>query len=201
MSGPLVSLVLATHNAHKVTELRQILGAQLDGIDLMVYDGPEPVEDGDSFEANALIKARAASAHTGFAAIADDSGIAVATLGGAPGITSARYAGTRDDADNVRLLLANLQGADDRSAEFLCAAALVLPDGRETVELSRWSGSVLLEPVGDGGFGYDPVFMPVGYGVSAAELHPDEKNMISHRARAFEALMPTVRQLLLGQPT
>ena len=201
MSGPLVSLVLATHNAHKVTELRQILGAQLDGIDLMVYDGPEPVEDGDSFEANALIKARAASAHTGFAAIADDSGIAVATLGGAPGITSARYAGTRDDADNVRLLLANLQGADDRSAEFLCAAALVLPDGRETVELSRWSGSVLLEPVGDGGFGYDPVFMPVGYGVSAAELHPDEKNMISHRARAFEALMPTVRRLLLGQST
>ena len=74
MSGPLVSLVLATHNAHKVTELRQILGAQLDGIDLMVYDGPEPVEDGDSFEANALIKARAASAHTGFAAIADDAG-------------------------------------------------------------------------------------------------------------------------------
>ena len=201
MSGPLVSLVLATHNAHKVTELRQILGAQLDGIDLMIYDGPEPVEDGDSFEANALIKARAASAHTGFAAIADDSGIAVATLGGAPGINSARYAGTRDDADNVRLLLTNLQGADDRSAEFLCAAALVLPDGRETVELSRWSGSVLLEPVGDGGFGYDPVFMPVGYGISAAELHPDEKNMISHRARAFEALMPTVRRLLLGQPT
>ena len=201
MSGPLVSLVLATHNAHKVTELRQILGAQFDGIDLMIYDGPEPVEDGDSFEANALIKARAASAHTGFAAIADDSGIAVATLGGAPGINSARYAGTRDDADNVRLLLTNLQGADDRSAEFLCAAALVLPDGRETVELSRWPGSVLLEPVGDGGFGYDPVFMPVGYGVSAAELHPDEKNMISHRARAFEALMPTVRQLLLGRPT
>ena len=168
MSGPLVSLVLATHNAHKVTELRQILGAQLDGIDLMVYDGPEPVEDGDSFEANALIKARAASAHTGFAAIADDSGIAVATLGGAPGINSARYAGTRDDADNVRLLLTNLRGADDRSAEFLCAAALVLPDGRESVELSRWPGSVLLEPVGNGGFGYDPVFMPAGYGVSAA---------------------------------
>lgn len=201
MSGPLVSLVLATHNAHKVIELRQILGAQLDGIDLMVYDGPEPVEDGDSFEANALIKARAASVHTGFAAIADDSGIAVAALGGAPGINSARYAGTRDDADNVRLLLTNLQGADDRSAEFLCAAALVLPDGRETVELSRWPGSVLLEPVGDGGFGYDPVFMPVGYGVSAAELHPDEKNAISHRWRAFEALMPTVRELLLGRHT
>lgn len=201
MTGALVPLVLATHNAHKVTELRRILGAQLDGIDLVAYEGPEPVEDGDTFEANALIKARAASAHTGFAAIADDSGIAVATLGGAPGIHSARYAGTRDDADNVRLLVTNLHGADDRSAEFLCAAALVLPDGREAVELGRWAGTVLFEPVGAGGFGYDPVFMPAGFSVSAAELHPDEKNAISHRGRAFDALMPIVRQLLLGQHT
>jgi XTP/dITP diphosphohydrolase len=201
MTAARVPLVLATHNAHKVTELRHILGAQLDGIDLVVYDGPEPVEDGDSFEANALIKARAASAYTGFAAIADDSGITVATLGGAPGIHSARYAGTRDDADNVRLLVTNLQGAHDRSAEFLCAAALVLPDGRETVELGRWPGSVLLEPVGGGGFGYDPVFKPAGYSVSAAELHPDEKNAISHRGRAFTALMPIVRGFLLGQHT
>ncbi len=201
MTGALVPLVLATHNAHKVTELRRILGAQLDGIDLVAYEGPEPVEDGDTFEANALIKARAASAHTGFAAIADDSGIAVATLGGAPGIHSARYAGTRDDADNVRLLVTNLQGADDRGAEFLCAAALVLPDGREAVELGRWAGTVLFEPVGGGGFGYDPVFMPAGFSVSAAELHPDEKNAISHRGRAFDALMPIVRELLLGQHT
>ena len=201
MTGALVPLVLATHNAHKVTELRRILGAQLDGIDLVAYEGPEPLEDGDTFEANALIKARAASAHTGFAAIADDSGIAVATLGGAPGIHSARYAGTRDDADNVRLLVTNLHGADDRSAEFLCAAALVLPDGHEVVELGRWAGTVLFEPVGAGGFGYDPVFMPAGFSVSAAELHPDEKNAISHRGRAFDALMPIVRQLLLGQHT
>lgn len=201
MTGALVPLVLATHNAHKVTELRRILGAQLDGIDLVAYEGPEPLEDGDTFEANALIKARAASAHTGFAAIADDSGIAVATLGGAPGIHSARYAGTRDDADNVRLLVTNLHGADDRSAEFLCAAALVLPDGHEVVELGRWAGTVLFEPVGAGGFGYDPVFMPAGFSVSAAELHPDEKNAISHRGRAFDALMPIVRELLLGQHT
>ncbi len=201
MTGALVPLVLATHNAHKVTELRRILGAQLDGIDLMAYEGPEPVEDGDTFEANALIKARAACAHTGFAAIADDSGIAVATLGGAPGIHSARYAGTRDDEDNVRLLVTNLQGADDRSAEFLCAAALVLPDGREAAELGRWAGTVLFEPVGGGGFGYDPVFMPAGFSVSAAELHPDEKNAISHRGQAFDALMPIVRELLLGQHT
>ena len=201
MTGALVPLVLATHNAHKVEELRQILGARLDGLDLLAYDGPEPVEDGDSFEANALIKARAASAHTGFAAIADDSGITVAALGGAPGIHSARYAGSRDDADNVRLLVTNLQGADDRSAEFVCAAALVLPDGRETVVLGRWPGAVLLEPIGGGGFGYDPVFRPTEYSVSVAELHPDEKNSVSHRRRAFEALIPIVRELLLGQPT
>jgi len=201
MTGALVPLVLATHNAHKVEELRQILGARLDGLDLLAYDGPEPVEDGDSFEANALIKARAASAHTGFAAIADDSGITVAALGGAPGIHSARYAGSRDDADNVRLLVTNLQGADDRSAEFVCAAALVLPDGRETVVLGRWPGAVLLEPIGGGGFGYDPVFRPTEYSVSVAELQPDEKNSVSHRRRAFEALIPIVRELLLGQPT
>ena len=196
MTVKLVPLVLATHNAHKVTELRRILGARLDGFDLLAYDGPEPVEDGETFEANALIKARAASAHTGFAAIADDSGIAVAALGGAPGIHSARYAGSRDDADNVRLLVTNLHGVTDRSAEFLCAAALALPDGREVVELRRWPGTVLLEPIGGGGFGYDPVFTPTGYSLSAAELHPDEKDAVSHRRLAFEALMPTVRELL-----
>lgn len=192
-----VKLVLATHNAHKVTELRRILGAQLDGIELVAYDGPEPVEDGATFEENALIKARAASAHTGLAAIADDSGITVAALGGEPGINSARYAGTRNDADNVRLLVANLAAEHDRAAEFVCAAALVLPSAAERVVLGRWPGTVLLEPVGGGGFGYDPVFKPTGYNVSAAELHPDEKNAISHRGRAFEAIMPIVRELLL----
>ncbi|HPZ35521.1 MAG TPA: non-canonical purine NTP pyrophosphatase, partial [Microbacteriaceae bacterium] len=101
----MIRVVLATHNAHKVTELRTILGPALEGIELVAYDGPEPVEDGETFEENALIKARAASAHTGLPALADDSGICVDALGGAPGIHSARYAGTRDDADNVALLL------------------------------------------------------------------------------------------------
>lgn len=198
MNARPMPLVLATHNAHKVTELRRILGGLLDGIDLLAYGGPEPVEDGESFEANALIKARAASKHTGFAAIADDSGIAVAALNGAPGIHSARYAGNRDDTDNVRLLLKNLLGSKDRSAEFLCAAALVLPDGRECVNLGRWPGSVLLEPTGDGGFGYDPVFMPAGYTVSAAQLSPDKKDSLSHRSLAFATLMPMARELLIG---
>ncbi len=190
-----MQLVLATHNAHKVIELRRILGASLDGIDLIGYDGPEPVEDGDSFEANALIKARAASAYTGLAAIADDSGISVEALGGAPGIHSARYAGSRVDADNVALLIANLVGTSDRSAAFVCAAAFV-NGATEFVERRDWYGTVLEAPVGSGGFGYDPVFKPAGLSVSAAELRPDEKNALSHRALAFAALMPRVREAL-----
>lgn len=191
-----VKLVLATHNAHKVEELRRILGPQLDGIELVAYDGPEPVEDGDTFEANALIKARAAAAHTGLPAIADDSGISANALGGAPGIFSARYAGNRDDAENLQLLLTNLEGVDDRAAQFVCAAAFVDGDF-EHVELGVWAGSVLRAAAGVGGFGYDPIFKPDEVEVSAAELTADEKNAISHRARAFGQIMPTVRSRLL----
>jgi XTP/dITP diphosphohydrolase len=191
-----VQLVLATHNAHKVDELRRILGAQLEGIELIGFDGPEPVEDGATFGENALIKARAAAKYTGLAAIADDSGISVGALGGAPGIHSARYAGNRDDRENLELLLANLAGQADRSAQFTCAAALVVGDF-EHVEVGVWLGSVLLEPAGAGGFGYDPVFRPDGLDVSAAELTADEKNAVSHRARAFGQIMPVVRQRLL----
>jgi XTP/dITP diphosphohydrolase len=191
------TLVLATHNQHKVGELRRILGAQLEGIELVGYDGPEPVEDGDTFEANALIKARAAASHTGLPAIADDSGICVAALGGDPGIRSARYAGTRDDADNYRLLLENLGDSADRAAEFMCAAAFV--DGEtEFAVLGVWPGTILPAPVGTGGFGYDPIFRPDGLDVASAELTPDEKNAISHRSRAFGALIPRVRAQLLG---
>jgi len=204
-------LVLATHSAHKVEELRRILGPLLDGIELIGYDGPEPVEDGDTFEANALIKARAAALHTGLPSIADDSGISVDALGGAPGINSARYAGTRDDTDNLQLLLKNLGANPNRAAHFSCAAALVVPppvgsagpDGpapasREFVELGIWPGTILEEPAGRNGFGYDPIFMPDDADVSSAELTPDQKNAISHRAMAFRALMPAVRRELLG---
>lgn len=189
-------LVLATHNAHKVEELRRILGPQLDGLELVAYDGPEPVEDGETFAENALIKARAAAIHTGLPAIADDSGITVAALGGAPGIHSARYAGTRVDADNVALLLENLRGHDDRSAAFVCAAAFVHGE-TEHVVLGEWPGTVLEAPVGENGFGYDPVFSPEGMEIASAELTPDEKNAISHRAMAFAGLMPIVRSTLL----
>jgi XTP/dITP diphosphohydrolase len=187
VSSELRRVVLATHNAHKVEELRRILGPRLGEIELVAYDGPEPVEDGDTFEANALIKARAAFEYLGIPAIADDSGISVAALGGAPGIHSARYAGTRHDGDNVRLLLERMTGIDDRAATFTCAAAFVA-DGVEHVELGIWPGTVLREPAGVGGFGYDPVFRPDGFTVSAAELTADEKNAISHRAMAFAKL-------------
>ena len=209
-----MKLVLATHNPHKVEELRRILGDALDGIELVGYDGPEPVEDGDSFEANALIKARAASAFTGLPAIADDSGISVDALGGSPGIHSARYAGGRDDAANVELVLANLGDEANRAAQFTCAAALVVPpavgaigpDGAadqggalEFVEVGIWHGSVLHEPAGPNGFGYDPIFQPAGMSVSSAVLRSEEKNAVSHRALAFTAIMPTVRAQLLGK--
>jgi XTP/dITP diphosphohydrolase len=192
----IVALVLATRNAHKVEELRRILGPDLDGIDLLAYEGPEPVENGGTFEANALIKARAAAAYSGQAAIADDSGIVVDALGGAPGIHSARYAGTRDDADNVALLLSNLGAESNRAALFVCAAALVLPNGAEFVQRGEWHGTILERPSGGGGFGYDPIFAPDGLGVSAAELTAEHKNAISHRALAFRALMPIVRSEL-----
>ena len=206
----MVQVVLATHNAHKVDELRRILGSAIEGVELVAYEGPEPVEDGDTFEANALIKARAAAEFTGLPAIADDSGISVDALDGAPGIHSARYAGTRDDGDNLRLLLANLAGRTDRAARFVCAAALVVPppvgavgpDGpesaavsQEVVELATWPGDVLTEAAGAGGFGYDPIFRPAGGSRSAAELTQREKDESSHRSQAFRALAHRIAEL------
>ncbi len=201
----MIALDLATHNAHKVEELRRILGTRLDGIDLVAYDGPEPVEDGTTFEENALIKARAAALHTGHAALADDSGISVDILGGSPGIFSARWAGpARDSRENLELLLWQLADVPDehRGARFTCAAALVVPTADGLVErtaLGAWEGSVLREVAGEGGFGYDPIFRPANGGASAAALSADEKNRVSHRALAFDAIMPVVRHELLGE--
>lgn len=180
-------IVLATGNAHKVAELRAILEPLLSGVELLPYGGPSPVEDGSTFLENALIKARAANAATGLPALADDSGIAVAALDGAPGIHSARFAGTGRDEDNRALLLQRLAGETDRRADFVCAAVLVDGDTRfESVV--EWPGEVLEEAAGEGGFGYDPLFVPEGEQRSAAELSAEEKNAISHRGQAFRAL-------------
>ena len=195
----MTTVVLATHNAHKVQELSRILGPQLGDIELVAYDGPEPVEDGLTFAANALIKARAAAAHTGLPALADDSGICVDVLGGSPGIFSARWGGPARDSDaNLELLLWQLSDVADghRQAQFACAAALALPDGTERVEESRWPGRILRERAGAQGFGYDPIFHPDGSPVSAAEMSADEKNAVSHRTQAFSALLPQVLALL-----
>lgn len=194
-------VVLASHNAHKLQELRRLMEPLVPGIELIGYDGPEPVENGVTFAENALIKARAAAAHTGLPAIADDSGISVDVLGGCPGIFSARWGGpARSDTANVDLLLWQLSDLADehRSAAFVCAAALALPSGEEAVQLGNWPGSVLRAPAGDGGFGYDPVFRPEGETRSAAELTPAEKDAASHRTRAFTALVPEILSRVMG---
>lgn len=201
MSTP--RLVLATHNAHKVAELREIL-AGVPGVPGVAAEeivgagdvaAPEPVEDGVTFAENALIKAHALVAHTGIAAVADDSGLAVDVLGGAPGIFSARWAGRHgDDRANLELLLAQLGDVPEehRSAAFVCAAALVTPGGHEHVEIGRLRGTLLTAPRGTGGFGYDPILRPEGETRSCAELTPAEKNAISHRGQAFRALAPHI---------
>ncbi|MCS5715131.1 RdgB/HAM1 family non-canonical purine NTP pyrophosphatase [Herbiconiux sp. CPCC 205716] len=193
----MMRVVLATHNAHKVQEFQNILGQALPELEIVAYDGPEPVEDGVTFAENALIKARTAAEHTGLPALADDSGICVDVLQGAPGIFSARWAGHgKGDRANLELLLDQLSDVRDehRAASFACHIAVVVPEtGFEQVVSGRWPGRLAREAAGVGGFGYDPIFLPEGLEVSAAELTADEKNAVSHRARAFEAAIPVLR--------
>lgn len=211
-SVPAPRLVLATHNQGKLKELRDLLRGQVPGLDVdtQVVDagavgGPDVVEDGVTFAENALKKARAVAEATGLPAIADDSGLAVEVLGGAPGIFSARWAGRHgDDRANLELLLAQLGDVRDehRQAAFVCAAALAVPgEGGtryETVELGEMPGTLLHEPRGEGGFGYDPILLPEGLSVSVAELSREQKNEISHRGHAFRALLPAIVEVLRG---
>ncbi|WP_298741615.1 RdgB/HAM1 family non-canonical purine NTP pyrophosphatase [uncultured Microbacterium sp.] len=192
-------IVLATHNPHKVEEFGAIVAATRPDLEVIGYDGPEPVEDGVTFADNALIKARAAAAHTGLPALADDSGICVDVLGGAPGVFSAYWAGHKKDAvANLELLLDQLADIADphRTARFVSTIALVTPGGDEHVVEGLWPGRLARRPSGDGGFGYDPIFLPDGQGGrSAADLSAEEKNAASHRARAFVALAPLLADL------
>lgn len=182
-------VVLATHNQGKVEELRAILQAQVPGLELVGYDGPSPVEDGLSFLENAMIKAKAAYEHTGLPSIADDSGVAVEVLGGSPGIFTAIWSGTRDNAANRQLLLAQLAdiAPEHRAAAFICTLALVGPNG-EASFTGIWSGKIATEERGTNGHGYDPVFIPEGFELTAAELEPEIKNAYSHRAQALAQL-------------
>ncbi|OZB84819.1 MAG: non-canonical purine NTP pyrophosphatase, RdgB/HAM1 family [Microbacterium sp. 14-71-5] len=194
-------IVLATHNAHKIAEFGQIVAATRPDLEVVGYDGPEPVEDGVTFEENALIKARAAASHTGLAALADDSGIAVDVLGGSPGVFSAYWAGQKkDDVANRELLLDQLRDIAEphRAAHYVSVIALVLPDGREWTVRGEWPGRLAHAAVGDGGFGYDPVFLPdgqTGAERTVGEFTAEEKQAQSHRARAFVALVPLLAEL------
>ena len=201
---PARTVVLATHNAHKVTEFQALIAQTRPDITVLAYDGPEPVEDGVSFAENALIKARAAAAHTGLPAFADDSGICVDVLGGAPGIFSAYWAGhAKDAAANIDLLLDQLSDIDDpnRTAQFVSTIALVVPGDApdERVVEARWPGRLARAVSGAGGFGYDPIFVPDGQPQGAqrtvGEWSAAEKNEESHRARAFRALAPLLADL------
>ncbi|GAA0651125.1 RdgB/HAM1 family non-canonical purine NTP pyrophosphatase [Streptomyces thermospinosisporus] len=196
-------LILATRNAGKITELRAILAEAGLTHELVGADAypeiPDVKETGVTFAENALLKARALARATGLPAVADDSGLCVDVLGGAPGIFSARWAGRHgDDKANLDLLLAQLADVPDehRGAHFACAAALVLPDGTERVVEGQLRGTLRREPAGSNGFGYDPILQPEGETRTCAELTPEEKNAISHRGKAFRALAPVVRELL-----
>jgi XTP/dITP diphosphohydrolase len=201
-------LVLATRNRHKVAELGRILDGTPIGDDLQLVgldeypDLADVAETGTTFAANALLKAHAVAGATGLPAIADDSGLSVAVLGGAPGVFSARWAGRHGDDDaNLELLLAQLADVPDaaRVAWFSCAAALALPGGAEHVELGRLDGVLIRQRRGAGGFGYDPIFVPEGEVRTTAELSATEKDAISHRGRALRALAARLPELLAGR--
>ncbi len=200
---PMTRIVLATRNAGKITELRAILAEAGLAHGLVGAEEfpevPDVKETGVTFAENALLKAHALARATGLPAVADDSGLCVDVLNGAPGIFSARWAGRHgDDRANLDLLLAQLSdiAEEHRGAHFACAAALALPDGTERVVEGRLEGTLRVAPAGSGGFGYDPILQPLGETRTCAELTADEKNAISHRGKAFRALAPVVRDLL-----
>ena len=189
-------MVLATRNDAKLRELARILGDRVRLAGLEDFPGaPDVPETGATFEENALLKARAIAAHTGLAAVADDSGQSVDALNGMPGVLSARWAGGHgDDRANLDLVLAQIADVPDarRGACFVCAAALVAPGGRERVVTGTVEGRLIRAPRGRGGFGYDPIFLPDGFDLTTAEMTPEAKDAISHRGRAFRALAPFI---------
>ena len=196
-------LLVASRNAKKLAELRRVLDAAgLSGLTLLSLTDVPPFEEapetGATFEENALAKARDAYAATGIPAVADDSGLAVDALNGMPGVLSARWSGAHgNDVANLELLLGQLRDVPDerRGAAFVSACALVSGAG-ETVVRGEWTGAIAREPRGEGGFGYDPIFVPDGSGRSAAELTPAEKDAASHRGRALALLVPALRTLI-----
>ncbi|MGB6455397.1 MAG: RdgB/HAM1 family non-canonical purine NTP pyrophosphatase [Streptosporangiaceae bacterium] len=200
---PVARLVLATANPGKLAELARILADDHADVALAsraeFAGAPEVAETGATFAENALLKARAMTEFTGLPAVADDSGLCVDALGGMPGVLSARWSGRHgDDEANLRLVLAQVADVPDerRGAQFVCAAALVLPAGGEHVTEGVVTGRLIRQPRGQHGFGYDPIFVADGYDITTAEMAPAAKDKISHRGRALRALAPVIRRSL-----
>ena len=200
-------IVLATRNAKKLAELDRLLSSA--GLDVQILgsdafkDLPEIDETGQTFAENALIKAREVCQHTSLPVIADDSGLCVDALDGSPGVFSARWAGeSANDENNLDLVLEQIVDVPDgqRGAYFACAAALVMPDGREFLVSGQVNGQLLRQRSGTGGFGYDPIFVPDGYSVTTAQMSAQEKDAISHRGQAMRELVPLLVQAL-GDPS
>ena len=188
-----MEIVLATRNKGKIRELERIFASNLPGVKLLGTDAfpdlADVAETEDTFEGNALLKARAVSHFTNLPAIADDSGLAVDHLGGAPGIFSARYSGVHgDDQANLNKVLHEMDGVSNRKAQFVCAAAFVAPRGYEMVLRAEMVGNLIDAPRGEKGFGYDPIFIPIGFNQTTGEMDPELKDSISHRGKAMREL-------------
>ena len=196
-----MKLVLATRNKGKIVELQRIIAEVMPEVELIGTDSFPNLDDveetEDSFIGNALLKAHAVAKVTGLPAIADDSGLSVNALNGAPGIFSARYAGTHgDDLANLNKVLRDMAQVLDRSASFHCAAAFAKPDGFELFVEEKLLGRLTTTPIGESGFGYDPIFIPYGFEITTAQMDPALKDQISHRGMAFRALVPKVLNAL-----
>lgn len=193
-----MKVLLGTGNPAKLAEILAILGA-IPGVEWVSASDlglPEPKEEGKTLEENAIIKAVTYAKRAGLPALAEDTGLEVEALGGAPGVLSSRFAGREKDyAANNRKLLELLEGAENRRARFRTVAVLALPDGRFWTSEGVLEGEIAREPRGSGGFGYDPLFIPKGDTRTLAELSPEEKNAISHRRKALEGLKPLLRVL------
>jgi len=199
-----MQFVLATRNAHKAEELKRILEELNLDCELLTVadfpDAPEVEETESTFEGNALLKARALVKFTGLAAIADDSGLCVDALDGNPGVLSARWSGASENVDqaNLELVLEQIKDVptESRGAKFVCAAVAVFPDGKELVAIGEMQGTLLTVPIGENGFGYDPIFVPTGYDVTTAQMPGNEKDAISHRGKALNQLAHQISEVI-----
>jgi XTP/dITP diphosphohydrolase len=200
------TIALATQNKGKISEFERLLAGYASDIQVLGLsdfpDMPDVEETGSTFVENSLLKARAVSAFTGLPALADDSGLCVDVLDGAPGIYSARYSGVHgDDAANIRRILSELENQENRSAHFICVVAMTFPseDPRSKIEIiqeGKLLGSIVRQPRGEAGFGYDPIFLPDGYELTLGEFGAGEKDRISHRGKALRAIAPQISTLL-----